>query len=106
MSTNIGKQYNTMIMFPTSATSLILGKYLLSHNHNIYLYCPEELNLRQASSIPIDLKLAALNLENSVEIAETLDKTIIMDFIVFPNLDLMPCDVRSDFGCMCKDLFR
>ena len=106
MSTNIDKQYNSMIMLPISSTSLILGKYLLSNNHNIYLYCPDELNLRQASSIPTDLKLAALNLETSVEIVDTLEKSIIMDFIVFPNLDLMPRDVRSDFGYMCKDLFR
>ena len=102
----MSSKFNTMIMYPTSSTSLILGKYLLSQNHNIYLYCPNEVHQRQAMSIPIDLKLAALNLDNSVEVAVDLKSTNIMDFLIFPNLDVMPRDQRSDFGAMCKDLFR
>ena len=35
----------TTIMFPLNATSLILGRQLIRADHNISLYCPEEIHL-------------------------------------------------------------
>ena len=97
---------NTIIMFPTTPTSLILGKQLLAEDHNILLYCPNEVHRKQAGSIPDDLRIAALGLEVKVVVVANLDKFGDMDFILFPNLDLMPHEKRSDFALTCRDLFR
>ena len=96
----------TMFMYPTSGTSLILGKYLLSNDHSLYLYCPNEVHIRQAGTIPFDLKVAALGLSETVQVVENLDQLSEMDFIVYPNLDVLPHDRRSDFGLICRDIFR
>ena len=96
----------TMFMYPTSGTSLILGKYLLSNDHSLYLYFPNEVHIRQAGTIPFDLKVAALGLSETVQVVENLDQLSEMDFIVYPNLDVLPHDRRSDFGQICRDIFR
>ena len=96
----------TMIMYPTTATSLILGRRLLSNDHDISLYCPNEVHTRQAGTIGNDLKIAALGLTVKVDLIDTLVNVNDIDILVFPTLDMMPFDKRSDFGLMCRDLFR
>ena len=95
-----------MIMIPTSTTSLILGKFLLSNDHSVYLYCPDEVNARLAGTIPNDLKIAALGLTCTVEVVKTLENLESMDFVVFPSLDVLPHDSRLNFADICRDLFR
>ena len=95
-----------MIMFPMSSTSLILGKLLLSNDHSVYLYCPDNVSTSLAATIPVDLQIAALGLECTVEVVKTLEQLESMDFVVFPNLDVLPHDTRLNFARICRDLFR
>ena len=92
-----------MIMFPLSAVSSHLGKQLLTSDYNLYLYAPNDVHVRQAGTIPVDLKIAALSLSISVT---TLDNLESIDFVIFPTLDVVPSDKRSDFMDMCRELFR
>ena len=95
-----------MIMFPMSSTSLILGKLLLSNDHSVYFYCPDNVSTSLAATIPVDLQIAALGLECTVEVVKTLEQLESMDFVVFPNLDILPHDSRSNFARICSNLFR
>ena len=96
----------TTIMFPLNATALILGRQLIRTDHNLSLYCSEEIHRRLAHSISTDLSLEALGMTNVVKQVDTLDDLQISNFVIFPTLDLDPTEPRSDFALMCKDLFR
>ena len=96
----------TMIMFPTNATSLILGRRLISEGYNLSLYCPNETHLQQAASIPTDLRVAALDAGVTVETKSAIDCFPSMQFIIFPTLDVLPHLDCPAFGNICKDLFR
>ena len=74
--------YNTIIMYPNTPTTLILGKRLLTEQHNLYLYTPEDVHTTMANTMPQDLQLAALGLGVSVEVVTTLEKTEEADFLV------------------------
>ena len=93
-------------MFPLSAASSHLGKQLLTNDYNVYLYVPNDVHVRQAGTLPVDLKIAALSLSVNVELVTTLDNLESMDFVIFPTLDVVPSDKRSDFLHMCRELFR
>jgi hypothetical protein len=93
-------------MFPSNATSLILGRRLINAEHNLALYCPNEVHTRQAATIPDDLRIASLGLGITVEVKDTLDNLDTIDFLLFPTLDMLPHNKRSEFGQMCQDLFR
>lgn len=95
-----------MIMFPCNPTSLILGRRLISAEHNIYLYSPNEVHARQAATIPSDLQIAALGLGMTVDVKKTLDTLKEVDLVIFPTLDMLPSTKRSEFGQMCQTLFR
>eukprot|EP00092_Neocalanus_flemingeri_P101824 GFUD01130185.1.p1 GENE.GFUD01130185.1~~GFUD01130185.1.p1 ORF type:complete len:280 (-),score=16.46 GFUD01130185.1:62-901(-) len=96
----------TIIMYPMNATSLILGRKLLSNDHNLSLYCPEDVHKRQVNTISNDLKISALGLMNTVEEVDTLEKFPTADLVIFPTLECLPQSSRSDFGKMCRNLFR
>ena len=95
-----------MIMFPMNATALILGRRLIHDDHNLSLYCPEDVHRRLAHTISDDLAMEALGMTNVVKQVDTLDDLQISNFVIFPTLDLDPTEPRSDFALMCKDLFR
>lgn len=96
----------TMIMFPTNSTALILGRSLISADHNLSLYCPNNTHLRQAGTTPTDLKIAALGLGLTVDVVSSLETADQMDMIIIVTLDLMPFDKRSDYADMCRKIFR
>ena len=96
---------NSMVMFPTNATSLIVGTGLIRAGHDVNLFCPNETHLRQAGSIPSELKLASIGLVN-VEVQDSVESISTMDFVIFPLLDLLPHEERPSFGRICQDLFR
>ena len=93
-------------MFPLNATALMLGRRLIHADHNLSLYCPEEIHKKLAHTIPADLEMEALALTNVVKEVDTLEDLKLNDFVIFPTLDLDPTEPRSDFALMCKDLFR
>ena len=94
-------------MYPTSATCLMMGRRLLSDlDHDVSLYCPNETHLRQAGTVPTDLRLASLGLGTNVHIVENLDSLDTMDFILFPTLDVLPFNTRAQYAQMCRSLFR
>ena len=95
-----------MFMFPTNATTLILGRRLIASEHNLSLYCPLDVHKRQAHTVPVELEIASLGLGLLVEQVENLDKLDTVDFLIFPTLDLDHAEKRVDFAKMCKDLFR
>ena len=97
---------NSIIMFPTNATSLILGRKLISEEHDLYLYCPLDVHKRQAQTTPQDLKIAALGLNTCVTVLDSLEKMEMMNYIYFPTLDVLPDNKRTDFGKTCKELFQ
>ena len=98
--------YNTFIMYPTSATSLILGRKLIADDHNISFFCPSDVHRRQANTIHVDLKIAALGLASQVEEVDNLDNLINADFVIFPALDVDHSEKREIFAKMMKDLFQ
>ena len=102
----MGTKTITMIMFPANPTSLILGRKLISAEHDIFLYCPNDVHARQAGTIPSDLQIAALGLGMTVDVKKTLDTLKDVDLIIFPTLDMLPSTKRSEFGQMCQTLFR
>ena len=93
-------------MYPNNATSLILGRRLISIEHQLSLVCPKEVHKRMAHTIPADLKIATLGIGITVEEVDMFDKFDSVDFLIFPTLDVLPESKRSDFGKMCNDLFR
>ena len=93
-------------MFPNSSTSLILGLSMLREDMNLSLYCPGDVHVRMAHSIPLDLELASINLDVDVRLVDTLDHLSNMDYVVFPSLDVLPDKRRADFASSLKDLFR
>ena len=93
-------------MFPTNPTSLMLGRRLLSSGHSLTLFCPTDVNVRQAATIPAELKIAANNHGSIVETRSTVDSIASGDFVIFPLLDLLPHNDRPSFAQMCQDLFR
>ena len=97
---------HTMLMYPTNATSLILGRRLISSDHHLSLFCPSEVHKCLAHTITADLEIAALGLGITVEEVDTLTNLESVDFLIFPTLDVLYENKRSDFGKMCNDLFR
>ena len=98
--------YQTLIMYPMNATSLILGKRLLNEAHSVSLYCPTEVTKRLAHTVAADLEVEALGLSSKVEEVATLENLKIYNYVIFPTMDLDPHEPRSNFALMCADLFR
>ena len=97
---------STMLMFPNSATSLILGGGLLNEDHNLYLYLPRDVHKRMAFTTPLDLHMYTFGRDVEVHEVATLDNLNSMKFIIFPFLDVLPEKERVDFATMCGQLFR
>ena len=95
-----------MIMYPGTSVSLLIGKRLITSGHNLHLFCPNAVHLRMAGTVPADLKIAALEWGSTVKVVEDVGSLEIMDFIIFPTLDVLPEKSRPDFGQMCRNLFR
>ena len=96
----------SIIMYPTNATSLILGRKLISEEHDIYLYTPGDIHKRQAQTTPDELQLASLGLKSSVKVLENLEKMGMMNNVIFPTLDVVPDDKRTEFAKTCNELFK
>ena len=96
----------TMIFHPNSATSLLLGKGLLSEQHNLLLYFPREVHRRMAFTIPYDLRIEGLGLGVKVETVTDLQSIEQVDFLVFPFMDVLPEKKRVDFAKMCRTTIR
>ena len=99
-------QQDTVIMYPGTSVSLLIGKRLITSGHNLHLFCPNAVHLRMAGTVPADLKVAALDGGSTVQVVEDVGSLEIMDFIIFPTLDVLPEKSRPDFGLMCRNLFR
>ena len=93
-------------MFPTKATSLILGRRLINMEHNLSLFCPDEVHCKQAATVPMDLKIAALGLGITVSLKDKVESLKEMDYIIFPTVDMLPHNTRTEYGKMCQSLFR
>ena len=98
--------YETMIAFPGIATSLLVGKRLVNSDHNVSLFCPNPVYQRMAGSVPSDLKIAALDTGSTVKVVDDLSSMKVMDFIIFPSIDFLPENSRSEFGSSCQTYFR
>lgn len=99
-------QQDTVIMYPGTSVSLLIGKRLITSGHNLHLFCPNAVHLRMAGTVPADLKIVALEGGSTVQVVEDVGNLGIMDFIIFPTLDVLPEKSRQDFGQMCRNLFR
>lgn len=98
--------HQTMIMYPSATTGLLLGKRLVTSGHDLSLFCPNAVYLRLAGTVPSDLKIAALRMGTTVQVEEDFANIANMDFIIFPNIDFLPDMSRSDFAKMCQTHFR
>lgn len=96
----------SLILYPHSSASTILAMGLLREGHNVFLYAPEEINLRMAYTIPTDLKIEASTFNTSVETLTDLKLLNKMDYIVIPSLDVCPLKPREEFAKMCHATFR
>lgn len=106
MSTSDDTKWSTMILFPHTATSLLLAGGLLREEHDITLYCPREIHRKMAYTIPLDLQFGALGLQCTVVQTETLETVEEMDMVVCPSLDVLPEKDRRDFAKLCNRTFR
>lgn len=95
-----------MIMYPSNSTVLVLARRLISNEHNITFYSPQEVHKRLAHTIPADLEIAAMGLGVLVKEVEDLKSLKEVDFLIFPTLDLDHLEKREDYAKMCLDLFR
>ena len=98
---------NTCLMYPNSSTALIVGRRLLREEHSLTLYIPGQVHRRMANSIPLDLEIASVGL-NDVSVKETADLSDIptMDFIIFGSLDVCPDKTLAEFAHILAKLFR
>ena len=95
-----------MIMYPANSTVIMLGRRLLSNEHNISFYSPLDVHKRLAHTIPVDLEIAAMGLGVLVNQVEDLKSLKEVDFLIYPTLDLDPLEKREDYAKTCLDLFR
>ena len=98
--------HETMIAYPSVTTCLLLGKRLLNSGHNLTLFCPNAVFRQMAGTVPLDLKIAALNLDTTVQVEEDLTSIARIDFVIFPTVDFLPEMSRSQFAEMCQTHFR
>ena len=94
------------IMYPNSATSLILGRRLLREDVDLVLFTPKDVHRRMADTIPCELEIAALGLTNEVREVASLEELETMDFILFPSSDVLPDKKRSEFAQIMSREFR
>ena len=97
---------HSCLMYPCNATALILGRHLLTSGHDISLFCPTDLHLRQALTMPVELGFLARSLGRSCNLMENLDSLNTVDFLIFPTLDIDPSEKRENLATMIKDLFQ
>ena len=95
-----------MIMYPANSTVIMLGRRLLSNEHNISFYSPLDVHKRLAHTIPVDLEIAAMGLGVLVNQVEDLKSLKEVDFLIYPTLDLDPLEKREDYAKTGLDLFR
>ena len=74
-------QYQTLIMYPMSATALILGKRLLHEGHSLSLFCPTEVTKRLAHTIAADLEVEALDLASDVVVVYLVEEEAMRNFV-------------------------
>ena len=98
--------YHSFLMFPYNSTAVMLGRQLLSNDHDLSLFCPSELHRRQALTTPFELGVIARGLGRSSRVVENLDTLDSADFIIFPTLDVDHAEKREIFAMMIKDLFQ
>ena len=77
-----------MIMYPSNSAVLVLGRRLISNEHNISFYSPLDVHKRLAHTIPVDLEIAAMGLGVDVNQVEDLKSLKDVDFLIYPTLDL------------------
>ena len=78
----------------------------MHENHTISLYCPRDVHRKMAFTIPCDLKLASLSLEETVEVVTTLEKVEEMEYLIFSTMDVLPERDRDIFAKMCQKTFK
>ena len=96
----------SLILYPHSSASTILSMGLLREGHNVFLYAPDEINLRMAYTIPTDLKISSASFRTSVQTLTDLKNLNEMDYIVIPSLDVCPLKPREEFAKLCHATFR
>ena len=72
----------------------------------MFLYAPDEINLRMAYTIPTDLKISSASFRTSVQTLTDLKNLNEMDYIVIPSLDVCPLKPREEFAILCHATFR
>ena len=98
--------YHSFIMYPTNATTLLLGKKLISSDHDLTFFCPSELHIRQACTMPFELAVFAGTMGRSTHLVQNLDTLHTADFIIFPTLDIDYAEKRENFSKMIKDCLQ
>ena len=98
--------WHSVFMYPTNATTLIVGRRLICSDHDLTLFCPTELHTRQASTMPYELERVARSMGRSVKLVKDLDTLNTADFIIFPTLDVDCTEKRDIFAKMIKDCFQ
>ena len=96
----------TIIMYPLNATALILERRLIHADHDLAMFCPEDVHKRLVNTITTDLAIEALGMRSEVKEVETLESFQSFNHVVFPVMDLDPSQARNDFALLCKDTFR
>ena len=82
--------HESMIVYPSVTTCLLLGKRLVTSGHNLTLLCPNAVFRQMAGTLASDLKIAALDAGTTVEIKSAIDCFPSMQFLSFPTLDVLP----------------
>ena len=97
---------HSCIMYPTNATTLILGRQLLNNGHDISIFCPTSLLLRQACTMPLELAFLARSLGRNSSLIDNVDFFDKVDYLNFPTLNIDYTERRENLAAMVKDLFQ
>ena len=100
------------ILYPNGSTTSTFGTWLLTKGHTLVLYSPVDPLTPLTRSIVLDLEIQAAerarlhgNPDPCFEVRSDphLEDC---DYLVIPNLDLMPQSSDKDYAHMCMTTFR
>ena len=100
------------IMYPNGSTTSTLGNWLLTKGHNLVLYSPVDPYTPLTRSLVLDLQIQAAErsrlhgtTDRIFEIRSNPDLED-CDYLVIPNLDVLPHSSDKDYVHMCMTTFR
>lgn len=101
------------ILFPNGTATSTFGTWVLAKNHKLVLYRPGGRYKDMTRSIVLDLQLQAeehsrlKSIPNDLVTVHTREATMDQcDYIVVPNMDILPSKQDGHYSDLCMNTFR